>query len=124
MQRKREAASLQNPHWRVSIRQTPIVALRFFEPGGKTLTKGVAWLPAFPSVARTERITGRLIYKTGTESPALIACLAFDVIAVLYLREDVGPDGLHPSAQGQQKIAKLMIAFFKSDAATKRWFVR
>jgi hypothetical protein len=41
----------------------------------------------------------------------------------VYTREDVGPDGLHPSAQGQQKIAKMLLDFFKGDAATKAWFL-
>jgi hypothetical protein len=42
----------------------------------------------------------------------------------VYLREDVGPDGLHPSAQGQQKIASLMMDFFKADPATRPWFLK
>lgn len=42
----------------------------------------------------------------------------------VYLRTDVGADGLHPSADGQKKIATLMMTFFKSDPATKGWFLK
>jgi hypothetical protein len=42
----------------------------------------------------------------------------------VYTREDVGPDGLHPSPQGQQKIAKMMMDFFKGDPTTGPWFLR
>jgi len=42
----------------------------------------------------------------------------------VYLRTDVGADGLHPSAAGQQKIATMLLTFFKSDPATKGWFVK
>jgi hypothetical protein len=42
----------------------------------------------------------------------------------VYLRSDVGGDGLHPSADGQKKIATMLLTFFKSDPATKVWFVK
>ena len=40
-----------------------------------------------------------------------------------YPRSDVGPDGLHPSAAGQQKIGKMLLEFFKTDPATRVWFL-
>jgi len=42
----------------------------------------------------------------------------------VYLREDVREDGLHPSDKGSAKIAELMLNFFKTDAATRPWFVK
>ncbi len=41
----------------------------------------------------------------------------------VYLRSDVGADGLHPSASGQKKVATMLLAFFKSDPVTKGWFL-
>ena len=42
----------------------------------------------------------------------------------LYLRSDVGIDGLHPSPAGQRKVATLMMTFFKTDPVTKQWFLK
>ena len=42
----------------------------------------------------------------------------------VYLREDLGPDGLHPSAKGQAKIADLMLKFFKEESTARAWFLR
>lgn len=43
---------------------------------------------------------------------------------LVWTREDLGADGTHPSPQGQVKVAKMLLAFFKSDPATKPWFVK
>jgi hypothetical protein len=43
----------------------------------------------------------------------------------VYLRTDVGIDGLHPSPSGgQQKVAGLLMTFFKSDPVTRGWFLK
>lgn len=42
----------------------------------------------------------------------------------VFLREDLGEDGLHPSAQGLEKIATLMMNFFKTDPTTRPWFLK
>jgi hypothetical protein len=43
----------------------------------------------------------------------------------VYLRSDVGGDGLHPSpAGGQQKVGAMLLKFFKSDPVTKGWFLK
>ncbi len=42
----------------------------------------------------------------------------------VYLREDVREDGLHPSDKGSAKIAAMMLNFFKTDAATRSWFLK
>jgi lysophospholipase L1-like esterase len=41
----------------------------------------------------------------------------------VWLPEDLGPDGTHPSMQGREKVAKLLLDFFKEDATSKTWFV-
>ena len=42
---------------------------------------------------------------------------------LVYTREDVGPDGTHPSAQGQRKVGQLLLDFLKTDATARPWFV-
>jgi lysophospholipase L1-like esterase len=42
----------------------------------------------------------------------------------VYLRSDVGVDGLHPSVAGQQKIAAMLLNFFKTDPAARPWFLK
>jgi hypothetical protein len=42
----------------------------------------------------------------------------------VYSRADVGPDGLHPSAAGQQKIGAMLLKFFETDPVTKPWFLK
>jgi Spy/CpxP family protein refolding chaperone len=43
---------------------------------------------------------------------------------LVYRREDLGPDGTHPSESGRKKIADLLLKFFKSDPTTVSWFTR
>jgi Cu/Ag efflux protein CusF len=40
-----------------------------------------------------------------------------------YNESDFGGDGTHPSPPGQQKVAELMLKFFKSDTTTQPWFL-
>jgi hypothetical protein len=42
---------------------------------------------------------------------------------LLWKREDLGPDGTHPSDSGRQKVAELLLTFFKTDATARPWFV-
>jgi hypothetical protein len=39
-------------------------------------------------------------------------------------RSDLGQDGVHPSKAGGQKVANLLLDFFKTDAGAKTWFVK
>ncbi len=41
-----------------------------------------------------------------------------------WLPEDCGPDGTHPSASGQQKVARLLLDFFTKNPYAQPWFVR
>jgi hypothetical protein len=41
-----------------------------------------------------------------------------------YTRDDLGPDGTHPSPQGREKVARLMLNFYKTDPLAKSWFTK
>jgi hypothetical protein len=43
---------------------------------------------------------------------------------LVYTREDLGPDGTHPSDKGRQKVAEQLLKFFKTDATAKTWFAK
>lgn len=43
---------------------------------------------------------------------------------LFYSREDLAADGTHPSDTGTDKVAKIMLDFFKNDDLAKPWFVR
>jgi lysophospholipase L1-like esterase len=40
----------------------------------------------------------------------------------VYLREDLGPDGTHPSESGRRKVAAQLLDFLKTDPTSKPWF--
>jgi hypothetical protein len=42
----------------------------------------------------------------------------------VYQREDVREDGLHPSDKGSAKISAMLLQFFKTDPATRGWFLK
>jgi hypothetical protein len=42
---------------------------------------------------------------------------------LVWRREDLGPDGTHPSDSGRQKVAELLLAFFKTDPTARPWFL-
>jgi hypothetical protein len=44
--------------------------------------------------------------------------------SLIYTRQDLGPDGTHPSAQGQQKVGQLLLDFLKNDPTSRPWFVK
>jgi hypothetical protein len=41
-----------------------------------------------------------------------------------YTREDLAGDGTHPSEAGREKVARLMLHFYKTDPLAKAWFVK
>ncbi len=41
-----------------------------------------------------------------------------------YTRDDLAGDGTHPSEAGRDKVAKLMLEFYKTDPLAKSWFAR
>ncbi len=43
---------------------------------------------------------------------------------LVYNREDLAADGTHPSQAGRQKVANVMLEFFKNDPLAKSWFLK
>jgi hypothetical protein len=43
---------------------------------------------------------------------------------LVWERKDLGQDGVHPSKAGGQKVANLLLDFFKNDSGAKSWFVK
>ena len=42
---------------------------------------------------------------------------------VTWKREDLGPDGTHPSLMGREKVAWLLMTFLKNDPTSRSWFL-
>jgi hypothetical protein len=42
---------------------------------------------------------------------------------VIWKREDLGPDGTHPSMSGREKVAALLMEFLKTDPTSRPWFL-
>jgi hypothetical protein len=44
--------------------------------------------------------------------------------ALVWNRDDLGPDGTHPSAQGGQlKVARMLLKFFQTDPLARTWYL-
>jgi lysophospholipase L1-like esterase len=43
---------------------------------------------------------------------------------LIFKREDLGEDGMHPSPSGRDKVATLLMDFLKNDPTAKIWFVK
>lgn len=43
---------------------------------------------------------------------------------LIWTREDLGPDGTHPGDSGRDKVARMLLNFFKTDATAKGWFLK
>ncbi len=43
---------------------------------------------------------------------------------LVWMREDLANDGTHPSISGRDKVARMLLEFFKTDTNAKRWFLR
>jgi hypothetical protein len=42
---------------------------------------------------------------------------------LVWVREDLAQDGMHPSNSGREKVAKLLLEFLKSDPTAKTWIL-
>jgi len=42
---------------------------------------------------------------------------------LVWTRDDFGADGAHPSASGRQKVAELLLKFFRTDTTANQWFL-
>jgi len=40
-----------------------------------------------------------------------------------YAKEDLGPDGTHPSSSGREKVARLLLEFLRREPTAKAWFL-
>ncbi len=43
---------------------------------------------------------------------------------LVWLREDLGADGTHPSDSGREKVAEMLSQFFKNDPVAKTWYLK
>jgi hypothetical protein len=43
---------------------------------------------------------------------------------LVWERADLGSDGTHPSQSGRQKVAEMLLRFFKEDPLAATWFVK
>jgi hypothetical protein len=43
---------------------------------------------------------------------------------LVWKREDLGPDGTHPSMLGREKVARMLLDFLKTDPTAKPWFAK
>lgn len=43
---------------------------------------------------------------------------------LVWTREDLGPDGTHPSTSGRQKVADMLLTFLKTDPNARQWFLK
>ena len=43
---------------------------------------------------------------------------------LVWMRKDLAGDGTHPSTSGRAKVAKMLLAFFKTDPTAKGWFLK
>ncbi|MCX7016879.1 MAG: hypothetical protein NTW86_30695 [Candidatus Sumerlaeota bacterium] len=43
---------------------------------------------------------------------------------VVWTRDDLGPDGTHPSLLGREKVARLLMDFLKTDPTSRPWFLK
>lgn len=80
--------------------------------------KGDASLNADPShgdVKAPVVLWGPYLWADGTKGRS-----AGDLV---WKREDFAGDGTHPAASARQKVADLLLTFFKTDPTTKSWFV-
>jgi hypothetical protein len=43
---------------------------------------------------------------------------------LVWTRDDLAGDGTHPSASGREKVARMLLGFFKTDPLARPWFAR
>ena len=43
---------------------------------------------------------------------------------LVWKRDDLAQDGTHPSTSGREKVAQMLLTFFKTDARTRKWFLK
>jgi hypothetical protein len=71
--------------------------------------------PAKGDVKAPLALWGPYLWADGTKGRA--------IDKLVYTRQDLGPDGTHPSPTGRDKVADLLLNFLKTDPTAKPWFV-
>lgn len=74
------------------------------------------WNPNAGAVRSPLLLWGPYLWADGVKGRA--------IDALVWLREDFANDGTHPSQSGREKVASLLLHFFKTDVTTRPWFVR
>jgi hypothetical protein len=44
--------------------------------------------------------------------------------ALVWTRADLGSDGTHPSPSGREKVARMLLTFFRTDPNARQWFLK
>jgi Cu/Ag efflux protein CusF len=76
--------------------------LKFADASGSAPAPLLLWGPYFWADGTTPRKSDNLVWE----------------------RADLGPDGTHPSDSGRQKVAGMLLKFFKEDGLAQTWFVK
>jgi hypothetical protein len=75
---------------------------------------GLNWDPARGPVKAPLLLWGPYLWADGATPRA--------ADGLRYLREDLAADGTHPSESGRDKVAQLLLKFFRDDPLTRPWF--
>lgn len=76
--------------------------LKFDDDAGSAAAPLILWGPYFWADGTTPRKADNLVW----------------------LRADLGPDGTHPSPSGRDKVATMLLKFFKEDPLARTWFLK
>jgi len=87
--------------WLIQDQQKGEAALNFDAAKGEVKAPLLLWGPYFWGDGVTPRKSDGLVWK----------------------REDLGPDGTHPSQSGREKVARMILDFCKHDPLARPWFV-
>jgi len=71
--------------------------------------------PAKGEVTAPVALWGPYLWADGTTARA--------ADGLVWLREDLGPDGTHPSPAGRQKVAAMLLRFFQTDPTAQPWYL-
>lgn len=88
--------------WLIQDQIRGIGALRYDTSGGEARAPVLLWGPYFWADGTTPRKSDGLIWQ----------------------RQDLANDGIHPSESGRRKVADMLLAFFKTDSLAATWFVK
>jgi hypothetical protein len=90
------------------------------EPHAYETAFAVKWLIADQISGRSEILTpwlawGPYLWADGVKGR---------MDGLTYSRDDLGPDGTHPSPAGREKVARQLLQFLKTEPTAKPWFLK